>query len=90
MGAIETEAGRGIRRKIRPHFQKSELTRRIYAVLTWFGAQIGLSFATTPFVLLEIRRSLFFYQTWYFSVPIIVIVLAFVLRGSDSKSKKQS
>ncbi|CAF5147588.1 unnamed protein product, partial [Rotaria sp. Silwood1] len=39
--------------------------------------------------LLEIRKTLYFYQTWYFIVPIISIILALVLNGASSKPKKK-
>ncbi|CAF0960371.1 unnamed protein product [Adineta steineri] len=90
LAAFHTYAGRGIRRQIRPYFQKNEVTKIIYACLTWFGTQMALSFAVTPFVLMEIRKAWYFYQTWYFSVPILSIILALTLNGSSSKSKQSS
>lgn len=88
LAAIETYAGRGIRRQIRPYFQKSEALKMLYACLTWLGTQIGLNFAVTPFVLLEIRKAWQFYQSWYFSVPIICVILALTLQGASSKPSK--
>ncbi|CAF1375050.1 unnamed protein product [Rotaria sp. Silwood1] len=89
LAAFQTYAGRGIRRQIRPYFQKNQITIYIYACLTWLGTQIGLIFIVTPFALLEIRKTLYFYQTWYFIVPIISIILALVLNGASSKPKKK-
>jgi len=89
LAAVETHVGRGIRRTIRPHFQKTQPMKILYGLLTWLGAQIALNFAVTPFVLLEIRKSLLFYQTWYFSFPIICVILALILPGGSSKPSKK-
>lgn len=62
--------------------------KMLYAAVTWLGTQIGLNFAVTPFVLLEVRKSLYFYQTWYFSVPVICVILALTLQGGSSKPSK--
>jgi len=64
------------------------LTKGVYAIITWLGTQIGLNFAVTPFVLMEIQKAWDFYVSWFFIVPIISIVLALVLNGASSKSKK--
>jgi hypothetical protein len=37
---------------------------------------------------MEVRKVWYFYQTWYFTVPIISILLALTLNGASSKSKK--
>ena len=89
MGALETYAGRGIRRQIRPYFQKHQITIYIYACLTWLGTQIALNFAVVPFALVEIQKVWYFYKTWYFCVPIISIILAITLNGASSKYKKK-
>ncbi|CAF0995792.1 unnamed protein product [Adineta ricciae] len=87
LAAFHTYAGRGIRRQIRPYFQKNQVTIYLYECLTWFGTQIALNFAVVPFVLMEVRKVWYFYQTWYFIVPIASIVLALTLNGASSKSK---
>ncbi|CAF2769942.1 unnamed protein product [Rotaria sp. Silwood2] len=89
LAAFQTYAGRGIRRQIRPYFQKNQITKYIYACLTWLGTQIGLYFIVTPFILLEIRKAWYFYKTWYFIIPIMSIILALVLNGASSKPKKK-
>ncbi len=89
MAAFETYAGRGIRRQIRPYFQKNEITKVIYACITWIGAQIALNFAVTPFVLMEVRKVWYFYKTWYFIVPVVSIVLALTLNGASTKETKK-
>ncbi len=89
MAAFETYAGRGIRRQIRPYFQKNEITKVIYACITWIGAQIALNFAVTPFVLMEVRKVWYFYKTWYFIVPVVSIVLALTLNGASKKETKK-
>ncbi|CAF1240552.1 unnamed protein product [Rotaria magnacalcarata] len=88
LGAFETYAGRGIRRQIRPYFQKNQATKSIYACITWLGTQIALNFAVTPFVLMEIQKVWYFYETWYFIVPIVSVILALTLKGASSKPKK--
>jgi len=92
LAAFATYAGRGIRRQIRPYFQKNATTKAIYAVLTWSGTMITVNFVTTPFVLMEIRKAWYFYKTWYFVVPITIITLALVLNGASTKkqNKKQT
>ncbi|CAF0911884.1 unnamed protein product [Rotaria sordida] len=89
LAAFQTYAGRGIRRQIRPYFQKNQTTKYIYACITWLGTQIGLYFIVTPFILLEIRKAWYFYKSWYFIVPIVSIILALVLNGASSKPKKK-
>jgi hypothetical protein len=37
---------------------------------------------------MEIRKVWYFYQTWYFTVPIVSIILALTLNGASSKSNK--
>jgi len=90
LAAIETYAGRGIRRTIRPHFQKNEITKFIYAIITWIGTQFALNFAVTPFVLMEVAKVWYFYKTWYFFVPIISLVLAITLNGASTKSNRKT
>lgn len=89
MAAFETYAGRGIRRQIRPYFQKNEITKVIYACITWLGTQIALNFAVTPFVLMEVRKVWLFYKSWYFVVPIVSVVLALTLHGESKKPSKK-
>jgi len=89
LAALETYAGRGIRRQIRPYFQANQITKYIYACLTWFGTQIGVIFFVIPFVLMEIRKAWYFYQTWYFIVPLISLILALTLNGASSKPTRQ-
>lgn len=89
MAAFETYAGRGIRRQIRPYFQKNEILKIIYAGITWFGTQLALNFAVTPFVLMEVQKVWYFYKTWYFFVPIVSVVLALTLNGASTKAQKK-
>ncbi|CAF0824035.1 unnamed protein product [Adineta steineri] len=89
LAAFETYAGRGIRRQIRPHFQKNEVTKAIYACITWFGSQLALNFAVTPFVLMEVQKVWYFYKTWYFIVPVVSVVLALTLKGASTKDAKK-
>jgi len=62
----------------------------IYSVITWIGTYTMMNFTVVPFVLLEFRKVIYFYQTWYFAVPIIVVVLACILPGASSKPKPKS
>jgi hypothetical protein len=89
LAAIETYAGRGIRRQIRPYFQKNQITKVIYAGITWFGTQLALNFAVVPFVLMEVEKVWIFYKSWYFIVPIVSLVLAITLNGASTKSTKK-
>lgn len=89
MAAFETYAGRGIRRQIRPYFQKNEVTKAIYAIITWWGTQIAMNFAVTPFVLMEVRKVWVFYKSWYFIVPIVSVILALALQGESKKPTKK-
>ncbi len=89
MAAFETYAGRGIRRQIRPYFQKDRFTKAIYACITWIGTQIALNFAVTPFVLMEVQKVWYFYKTWYFIVPIVSVILALTLNGASTKQMKK-
>lgn len=89
LAAFETYAGRGIRRQIRPYFQVNAITKAIYACITWFGTQVGLNFAVTPFVLMEVRKVWYFYKTWYFIVPIASVVLALTLNGASTKKSSK-
>ncbi|CAF0779940.1 unnamed protein product [Rotaria sordida] len=82
LAAFETYAGRGIRRQIRPYFQKNEILKIIYACITWIGTQIALNFAVVPFVLMEVAKVWYFYKTWYFIVPITSVILSLTLRGA--------
>jgi hypothetical protein len=89
LAAIETYAGRGIRRTVRPYFQANATTKVIYAILTWVGTQFALNFAVIPFALMEVRKVWYFYKTWYFFVPVLSIVLALTLNGASTKSSKK-
>ncbi|CAF0959983.1 unnamed protein product [Adineta ricciae] len=89
LAAFETYAGRGIRRQIRPYFQVNAITKAIYACITWFGTQVGLNFAVTPFVLMEVQKVWYFYKTWYFIVPIASVVLALTLNGASTKKSSK-
>ncbi|CAF3143433.1 unnamed protein product [Rotaria socialis] len=86
LAAFETYAGRGIRRTIRPYFQKNQVLKIVYACITWFGAQLALNFAVTPFSLMEIQKVWYFYKTWYFFVPVVSVILALTLNGASTKS----
>lgn len=65
------------------------MTKAIYAGITWFGAQIALNFAVTPFVLIEVRKVWYFYKTWYFIVPVVSVVLALTLNGASTGATKK-
>jgi len=70
-------------------FKKNEITKFIYACITWLGTQIALNFAVIPFVLMEVRKVWYFYQTWYFIVPITSVILALTLQGASTKGAKK-
>ena len=64
------------------------MTKSIYECLTWLGTHVALNFAVVPFVLMEIRKAWYFYQSWYFIVPILSVFLALLLSGASSKPRK--
>ncbi|CAF0827506.1 unnamed protein product [Didymodactylos carnosus] len=88
LAALGTYAGRGIRREIRPYFQKDPVTKVIYSILTWIGTHILQEFIVIPFVLLEVQKCVYFYRTWYFIVPIVVILIPILLPGASTKTSR--
>lgn len=61
LAAFSVYTGRGIRRKIRPFFQKNALTVYIYAFITWAGTLWCINYCCVSFMLLEFWLSCEFY-----------------------------
>ena len=51
-----------LRRKIRPHFQRTSQLKLSYDIFTWTVTQILLSYTVVPFTLLHIQPSITFYK----------------------------
>jgi hypothetical protein len=51
-----------IRRKIRPYFQKNQVTIILYAFITWAGTLWGVNYSAASFDLLEFWKSVEFYK----------------------------
>jgi hypothetical protein len=81
-------AGRGIRRTIRPHFQKNQATKLFYDLVTWFGTMTSVNYAAGSFDLLGFWVSVEFYNSWYWAIHIVALLLAVSLPGGSAKSKK--
>lgn len=88
LAAFYVYAGRGIRRKIRPHFQANKATKVFYACITWLCTMFAIDYSVASQDLLEFWPSVRFYNTFYWFVHIIVIVLAVALPGASTKKRK--
>jgi len=84
--ALLVYAGRGIRRNIRPYFQKSKLLINTYGVLTWFGTFLTMSFAVVPYELYDFWSSVKFYNSWYWSIHIVCIIIIFAFPCQSKKA----
>lgn len=87
LAAFYVYAGRGIRRKIRPHFQKNKFTIILYACITWVGTLFSINYTVASFDLLEFWLSVKFYNSFYWFVQIIVVTLALTLPGGSTRKK---
>lgn len=90
LAAFSVYAGRGIRRKIRPYFQKNTLTIYIYALITWAGALWCINYSCVSFMLLEFWLSCEFYGHFYWCTHIFCLVAAIALPGGSTKPKKEA
>lgn len=88
LAAFYVYAGRGIRRKIRPHFQKNRFTIAIYGCITWLCTMFAIDYSVASFDMLSLDRSVEFYNSMYWFVQIIVVTLAIILPGASTKKKK--
>ncbi|CAL8300435.1 unnamed protein product [Boreogadus saida] len=90
-GIAMTMAARALRHNVRPHFQTSDLRRRVYDVITWAGTQVAISYTVVPFVLLAVGPSLQFYSSWSYCIHLLCLVLVLVLpvRARRSRDAQQ-
>jgi lysophospholipid acyltransferase 1/2 len=89
-GALLVYSGRGIRRKIRPLFQKNKFTIILYAILTWLATMIATSLTIVPYFLLQFWLGLKFYSSCFFCVQIICILSIVLLPVASTKKPKQT
>uniref|UniRef100_A0A3B4F753 Lysophospholipid acyltransferase 2-like n=1 Tax=Pundamilia nyererei TaxID=303518 RepID=A0A3B4F753_9CICH len=78
-GIVITLAARAVRHNVRPYFLHSSVHKLVYDVITWAATQIAICYTVIPFVLLSVGPSMKFYSSWYFSLHIGCILVAFVL-----------
>ncbi|CAF0713092.1 unnamed protein product [Brachionus calyciflorus] len=81
-------AGRGIRRKIRPFFLKNKLIKFFYDIFTWIFAIFAVNYSAASFDLMEMEIAFKFYNSWYWCVHIVAIILVVILPGGSTKKKK--
>lgn len=92
-GAFFIQAGRLIRRNIRPYFQSSDVAARFYHLVTFIMTRFAIAYTVFPHMLLQfgwawkVYRSMYF---WYHILVIIAIVglTAFPLKPRDRDAKK--
>ena len=65
--AAFTEAGRSLRRNLRPLFLASKTSKFSYDLLTFLATKFSIAYLAVPFVLLESGSSLLVYNRLYFS-----------------------
>lgn len=90
LAAFMVYAGRGIRRKIRPYFQANQITKIMYAIITWICTLFAMNYAIASHILLELELSVQFYNSFYWFVHMIVIAIALALPGGSTKGKKKT
>lgn len=82
-GAMLTLSSRAIRRSIRPYFKTNSSLSFLYDVITCLSTRVIVAYVATPFVLLELEPSLYFYRHLYYFIHVIgvlsIIVLPLVL-----------
>ncbi|RWS31105.1 Membrane-bound O-acyltransferase domain-containing protein 2-like protein [Leptotrombidium deliense] len=78
-GAIFTQAARTARRCLRPRFQRSVASQKLYDVLTFIMTRMMIAYLVFPFVLLEFNASLKVYSRLFFYGHIVSLFAIFVL-----------
>ncbi|EDK36331.2 hypothetical protein PGUG_00429 [Meyerozyma guilliermondii ATCC 6260] len=91
MGAFSQTVGKIYRRNFRPMFVESDgKTPRgakwLYDVVCFFVTQLTFGFICQPFMILDLKNSLYCWSTVYFFVPIGMAVTLFVFKGPYAKS----
>jgi len=75
----QTIASRCVRRSVRPYFQKTAALRRLYDVITFFTTIICFAYATMPFIVLSLSKSLYIWGQVYYYGHVFCIFAIFVL-----------
>ncbi|XP_063824952.1 lysophospholipid acyltransferase 6 isoform X2 [Ostrinia nubilalis] len=84
-GGIFTVAARKMRAIVRPLFLGSRPTKIFYDFLTLITTRVAMTYATVPFVLLQLGPSLAFYGKLYYSLHFIAVG-ALLLPGKSKRS----
>lgn len=84
-GAFSQTLGKIFRRNLRPMFINSEGTpskyKFIYDIVCYFTTQLCFGFITQPFVILDLKPSLYCWSTVYFCMPVVTVIVLFLFRG---------
>lgn len=89
-GAFYQSLGKLFRRKLRPIFMQSDGVtpgkyKPFYDIVTYFVTQLGFGYATQPFVILNMRRSLGLWAKVYFFGHVFIFATIFIFQGPFKK-----
>lgn len=89
MGAFLQTMGRIFRRNLRPIFLhadgKPKANKWVYDIVCYVTTQLAFGFIVQPFVVLELRQSLYVWLTVYFYVPVVTVITLGLFKGPYAK-----
>ncbi|ODV80155.1 MBOAT-domain-containing protein [Suhomyces tanzawaensis NRRL Y-17324] len=90
LGAFFQTVGKIYRRNFRPIFlekdgKTAKPSKKYYDIVCYFVTQLSFGYIVQPFVVLDLKQSLYVWSTCYFYLHIGIIVTFFVFRGPFAK-----
>lgn len=90
LGAFLQTIGKLYRRNLRPIFLEKDgvtpkSTKKYYDIVSFFVTQLAFGFACQPFVILDLKKSLYCWSTVYFYVPILTLATLAAFMGPFGK-----
>ncbi|XP_072175406.1 lysophospholipid acyltransferase 2-like [Diadema setosum] len=87
-GHLMLVAAKKVRANIRPFFQSSAQSRMVYDVLTWATTYVTLAYIITPFTYLTFELSLKFFNSIYWWLHIVAVIVILVLPARKKVQQK--
>ncbi|KAK8768857.1 lysophospholipid acyltransferase 6 [Amblyomma americanum] len=78
-GIFFTLGARAVRRSVRPFFQGSRRSRKLYDLLTCLATRVAVGYMVFPFLLLDFQSSIKVYRHFWFVGHVVCLLAMYVL-----------
>uniref|UniRef100_A0A1E1X484 Putative conserved plasma membrane protein n=1 Tax=Amblyomma aureolatum TaxID=187763 RepID=A0A1E1X484_9ACAR len=78
-GIFFTLGARAVRRSVRPFFQGSRRSRKLYDLLTSLATRVAVAYMVFPFLLLDFQSSIKVYRHFWFVGHVVCLLAMYVL-----------